>query len=247
MSRPLLLALVAHPDDESLIAGGTLARAARAGTDTAVVSLTRGELGPIADPSLASQETLGDVREEELRQATILLGVPWARCLELPDGELPWIEQPAALEALVAALGGRVPTAILTFGEDGLYGHPDHTAAAALAHGLALRLGGAEVYEAAWNPATLAALASAAASHGLAADLWGLEPEDFGSERKATISVDIRTVLPLKLAALRAHRTQLGPEHLFSQVPLDLAERYLGTEPWAGPPEGRLQDLLGDG
>ncbi|MBA3306600.1 MAG: PIG-L family deacetylase, partial [Thermoleophilaceae bacterium] len=86
-----VVAVVAHPDDESLIAGGTLASAADAGTPTGAVSLTRGELGPIADPRLATRATLGDVREAELEAAAAVLGLSWTACLDLPDGELPWV------------------------------------------------------------------------------------------------------------------------------------------------------------
>lgn len=247
MTGSMILALVAHPDDESLIAGGTLALAARAGVETAVISLTRGELGPIADVSLASSATLGQVREEELRRAAEILGISWVRCLPLPDGELPWVEPPAVLDALAGLIGARVPEAILTFGEDGLYGHPDHTAARNFAHGLASRLGGSEVYEAAWPTGTLVTLAAAMRDRGLPDDLWGLDPAAFGCDRDPTVTINVRPVLPAKLAALRAHRTQLAFDHLLSAVPLDLAERHLGSEAWTGPAGGRLPELLGHG
>jgi LmbE family N-acetylglucosaminyl deacetylase len=242
----MIVAVVAHPDDESLIAGGTLARAARAGTPTGVVSLTRGELGPIADARLATRETLGEVREGELRRAAAVLGAQWARCLTLPDGELPWVDEAAAIAALTELLRPHEPQAILTFGADGLYGHPDHAAAGAIAHRAARELRGVEVYEAAWPAAMVPALASAAVDRGLPGDLWGLDPEAFGCERHATITVDVRPVLEQKLAALRTHATQLASDHLLAALPLDLAEEFLGVEPWAGPATGRLPQLIGD-
>jgi LmbE family N-acetylglucosaminyl deacetylase len=104
-----------------------------------------------------------------------------------------------------------------------------------------------EVYEAAWPSGLVAELAAAAVARGLPHALWGLEPEAFGSDLVATVTVDVRAVLPQKLAALRAHRTQLGSDHLLSALPADLAERFLGREPWAGPPGGRLQELLAGG
>jgi LmbE family N-acetylglucosaminyl deacetylase len=243
-----VVAIVAHPDDESLIAGGTLALAARAGAVTGVVSLTRGEHGPIADGAAATRETLGDVREQELRAATSALGAGWSACLRHPDGELPWVDHEAAAAELATLLEPHAPVAMLTFGEDGLYGHPDHAAARAIAHAaLQLLGGGVDVYEAAWPHGVVAGLAAAAAQRGLPVGLWGLEPEAFGCERDATLVVDVRPVLDRKLAALRAHRSQVGPDHLLGALPADLAAEFLAQEPWAGPPGGGVLEELADG
>jgi LmbE family N-acetylglucosaminyl deacetylase len=242
------VAVVAHPDDESLIAGGTLAMAARAGLSTGVVSMTRGEGGPISDPALASPETLAGVREAELESAARALGLDWASCLTYPDGELPWVDHEAAAAELAALLAGRVPDVVLTFGEDGLYGHPDHTAAAEIAARAIGQLGApVDIYEAAWPSGLVSELAAAAAQRGLPHELWGLEPEAFGSDRMPNVTVDVRAVLAQKLLALRAHRTQLGTDHLLTALPFDLAERFLGFEPWVGPREGKLEELLGGG
>ena len=243
-----LVAVVAHPDDESLIAGGTLALAARAGTPTGVVSLTRGEHGPISDPELAVREQLGEVRERELRAAAHELGVGWTACLRHPDGELPWVDHDAAAAELVALLDPHAPAAVLSFGADGLYGHPDHVAARDIAELALDRLSGeVALYEAAWPPHLVEEMAAAVAERGLPTGLWGLEPEAFGyGDATPTVVLDVRGVLSRKLAALRVHRTQLGAEHLLAALPDDLAVRFLATEPWAGPPHGRaLETLLG--
>lgn len=243
-----LVAVVAHPDDESLIAGGTLALAARAGVRTGVVSLTRGENGPICDRSGYSPEGLGWVRGAELGRAARELGLGWATCLSYPDGELPWVDHAAVAAELAALLAEPVPDAVLTFGEDGLYGHPDHIATAEIvARALRQLDRPVERYEAAWPTGLVAELASAAAERGFPHGLWGLEPEAFGTDRPPSVAIDVRTVLTQKLAALRAHRTQLGPDHLLTALPLDLAERFLGTEPWAGPRGGCLEELLASG
>jgi len=243
-----IVAVVAHPDDESLIAGGTLALAARAGAKTGVVSMTRGEHGPISDPALAVPEQLGDVREAELSAAARVLGIGWSTCLRHPDGELPWVDFDAAAAELVALLAPCNPEVVLTFGEDGLYGHPDHTAAAEITAQAIRRLNApVDVYEAAWPSGLVSELAAAAARRGLPHELWGLEPEAFGSDRASVLTVDVRAVLAQKLSALRSHRTQLGADHLLTALPLDLAERFLGYEPWAGPQAGRLQELLRGG
>jgi LmbE family N-acetylglucosaminyl deacetylase len=243
-----IVAVVAHPDDESLIAGGTLALAARAGMRTGVVSLTRGENGPISDPSRYSAQRLGRVRGAELDRAAHELGLDWARCLGYPDGELPWVDHVAVAAELAVLLAEPVPEVVLTFGEDGLYGHPDHIATAEIvARALGQLDRPVELYQAAWPAGLVAELAAAAAERGLPHALWGLEPEGFGSDRAPTVAIDIRTVLRQKLAALRAHCTQLGADHLLTALPLDLAERFLGTEPWAGPRGGRLEELLTGG
>ncbi|MEJ7783748.1 MAG: PIG-L deacetylase family protein [Solirubrobacteraceae bacterium] len=237
MTHGGLVAVVAHPDDEALIAGGTLALAARAGLPTGAVSLTRGELGPISDPALATRETLGDVRERELADAGAALGLGWTACLRVPDGELAWAEHDAVASALASLLAPQRPAALLTFGDDGLYGHLDHVAARRMA-GLAAELVGKSglrplVYEAAWPVDIIPALVAAAREAGLPVDLWGVDPAAFGSDgAPATAVVDVRDVLGHKLAALRAHRTQLPPEHLLTALPDALAERFLGEEPW---------------
>jgi LmbE family N-acetylglucosaminyl deacetylase len=243
-----VVAVVAHPDDESLIAGGTLALAARSGAATGVVSLTRGEHGPIADGLDVSRERLPEVREAELAAAAKALGADWSSCLRHPDGELPWVDRDSAAEQLAALLEPHAPAALLTFGEDGLYGHPDHAAARAIALDAVRRLDrGVDVYEATWPYGVMTRLAAAAQRRGLPVGLWGLQPEDFGCERPATLVVDVRPVLERKLAALRAHRTQVGPDHLLAALPADLAEEFLAQEPWAGPTGGVLEELAGGG
>ena len=240
-----VIAVVAHPDDESLIAGGTLALAARAGSPTGIVSLTRGEEGPISDPALADRASLGAVREVELAAAGRALGVDWTCCLTHPDGELPWVDHDAAARELAAILSRHAPAVVLTFGDDGLYGHPDHVATREIViAALALLPEPVERHEAAWSPALMPALVAAARERALPSDLWGLDPEAFGSEQTPTLEVDIAEVLPRKLAALRAHRTQLGPDHAVTGLPDDLAARFFAVEAWAGPRDSRLADLL---
>lgn len=243
-----LVAVVAHPDDESLIAGGTLALAAAAGAATGVLSLTRGEQGPISDDALATRAQLGQVREAELQTAARALGVGWAACLHHPDGELPWVDHDAAAAKLAALLAPNTPAVVLTFGEDGLYWHPDHVAAREIALLAVRRLGApVDVYEAAWPSGMVASLVAAAAARGLPVGLWGLDPEAFGSDRAPTVEIDVRPALVRKLAALRAHRTQIGADHLLAALPDDLAERFLAREPWVGPEHGALEELIPGG
>jgi LmbE family N-acetylglucosaminyl deacetylase len=240
------VAVVAHPDDESLIAGGTLALAARAGAATGVVSLTRGEAGP--RPDGVPRTELGEVRERELERAAQELGVDWTACLGHPDGELPWADHHGIADELATLLAPHAPSVILTFGPDGLYWHHDHVAAREIALLAVPHLPGpVHVYEAAWPPGMMASLVAAVAERGLPVGLWDLEPEDFGSERTPSLAVDVRSVLAQKLAALRAHRSQIGAEHLLAALPTDIAERFLAFEPWAGPGGGALAELIRGG
>lgn len=238
-----LVAVVAHPDDESLIAGGTLALAAAAGTTTGVVSLTRGEHGPIPAGAAYGPEQLGEIREAELRAAARELGAAWSVCLRHPDKLLPWVDHAAIAEELAGLLERCAPAALLTFGPDGLDWHPDHIAVMEIVSLAARQLGASlQIYEAAWPQDLMVRLVEAAAARGLPVGLWGADPRGFGSERAPTVEIDVRPVLDRKLAALRAHRTQIDAEHLFAALPEDLAERFLGVEPWTGP-DGVLQGL----
>jgi LmbE family N-acetylglucosaminyl deacetylase len=128
---PRLLGIFAHPDDETLCAGGTLAKYASAGADVRVISLTKGEAGQIRDASVATRATLAGVREKELNAAGNELGLIETRCLDHPDGGLSAIDS-QALVALTSELLHEVdPDVVITFGPDGFSGHPDHIAVGA--------------------------------------------------------------------------------------------------------------------
>ncbi len=124
-----LLAVLAHPDDESLGFGGTLAKYAAEGVETYLVTATRGErgrfgpLGKNGDPA-----EVGRVREAELRAAAAVLGIREVSVLSYPDGELDGVETGAAVRALVTHIRRIQPHVIVTFGPEGGYGHPDHIA-----------------------------------------------------------------------------------------------------------------------
>jgi N-acetyl-1-D-myo-inositol-2-amino-2-deoxy-alpha-D-glucopyranoside deacetylase len=246
--RRSLVAVVAHPDDEVLIAGGTLALAAAAGTPTAVVSLTRGERGPVAPGSLGPGETLAHARERELGAAADALGVGWARCLEHPDGALATQDLYAIGDEVGTLLREHEPAVLLTFDADGLYGHPDHLATrAVVALAAALLKPRPAMLESVWRAGLMAELVAAAAERDLPAGLWGLSPAAFGVERATSIEIDVRPVVARKLRALAAHRTQFAADHLLAALPADLAARFLGDEGWAADDPaaaGALRALL---
>jgi LmbE family N-acetylglucosaminyl deacetylase len=230
-----VIAIFAHPDDESILAGGTLAACADAGVETAVVSVTRGEWGSIARPEIATRETLARVREQELRIACGELGASVVECLSYPDASLTWCDRDAVARDLGDIVLGLVPDAVITFGRDGLYRHPDHVAVHDfVTHALAsLREDGIapSLYEATWPQHQMTALIASAAARGRRAEVWGLDDRKFGvPEESITTVVDVRGVLDRKLRAIRAHRSQLDEGNLFGDLDGELAELFLGHE-----------------
>jgi LmbE family N-acetylglucosaminyl deacetylase len=232
-----LLVITAHPDDEVLIAGGTLAACSELAIPTSVVCLTRGESGPIADPGLATRETLAAVRLQELRAACAELGVSFVKCYRRQDGSLRWSNRSPIAVQLARIIDERCPEVVITFGEDGLYYHSDHIAAYELARMAARRARHqAALYRSVWVNAEMRELGAELRGRGLPADLWGLELEDFGvedDEREDEVVVDVRPFVARKLRALYCHRTQLEPRHALLALPDDLAQRFLGYERFA--------------
>src|SRR3954447_8224298 len=125
---PRLMTIFAHPDDETFGVAGTLRRATTAGHSVAVVCATRGEAGEIADPSLATKEMLGAVREGELRHAMAAVGVDDVRFLDYLDGRLPEADPAEAVTKIVRHLRAFRPDVVVTFPPNGGYGHVDHIA-----------------------------------------------------------------------------------------------------------------------
>jgi LmbE family N-acetylglucosaminyl deacetylase len=126
--RPRLLAVFAHPDDETFCAGGTLAKYVASGWEVMVISATRGEAGQIRDPLAATRRTLGQVREREFYAACEQLGVHHARVLNYMDGTLQNVDPDELIGAVAKAARPFRPDVVITFGPDGAYGHPDHIA-----------------------------------------------------------------------------------------------------------------------
>jgi N-acetyl-1-D-myo-inositol-2-amino-2-deoxy-alpha-D-glucopyranoside deacetylase len=237
-----LLVVTAHPDDEVLIAGGALAACADLGAPSAVVCLTRGEHGPISDPALTTREKLGATRARELEAACAVLAVDWVKGYRREDGSLRWSDRSAIVTQLTRVVRARRPSAVVTFGEDGLYYHPDHIATFEFTRRAVARAEvGAALYRAVWPQTLMSELVAELRARSLPEGLWEMDAEDFGVEdedRDGEVVLDVRRFVERKLCALRCHRTQLGPSNAFSALPADLAERFLGYERFVQVPLG---------
>ena len=132
-----LMAVLAHPDDESLGLGGLLAKCAAEGIETSLVTATRGDAGRYLThrdgPEHPGREKLGEIREAELRAAAATLGVRHVVQLGYRDGELDQAEPREAIGRIAAEIARHRPQVVVTFPPDGAYGHPDHIAISQLA------------------------------------------------------------------------------------------------------------------
>jgi LmbE family N-acetylglucosaminyl deacetylase len=123
------MCVLAHPDDESLGNGGTLAKYAAEGVATYLVTATRGERGwQGAAHENPGPAALGAIREAELRGAVAALGIRELHFLDYIDGDLDQADPAEAIAKIVAHLRRVKPHIVLTFGPAGAYGHPDHIA-----------------------------------------------------------------------------------------------------------------------
>ena len=137
MSESLkLLGILAHPDDESLGTGSTLAKYAAEGVETYLICATRGERGLTGDekdnPGL---KALGKTREAELRCAAETLGIRQVYFLDYIDGDLDQADAGEATQRIAVLIRTIRPQVAFSFGPDGVYGHPDHIAISQFAMG----------------------------------------------------------------------------------------------------------------
>jgi LmbE family N-acetylglucosaminyl deacetylase len=141
-----LVCIFAHPDDETYLCAGVMAAVRTAGHRVVCVTATRGEGGGQADPS-----RLAELRTAELERALAVLGVDEHVWLDVPDGRCAEVPSGPHVDRLARILRTTRPRTLLTFGPDGITGHPDHIAVGAWAAAAfdVARLDGARLLEAA--------------------------------------------------------------------------------------------------
>jgi LmbE family N-acetylglucosaminyl deacetylase len=249
-----LAAIYAHPGDDIYSIGGVIALHAPLG-EVMVVYATSGEAGPIADPSLATRETLGRVREREAKDALAALGGEGAvtHFLRYPDGGLADVPPQELTHRVVDLLLDFAPDVVFTFGPDGVTKHEDHVAihqaateAFHEAHARSAGDAAARLLYSALRQNDVGRWQELLRESGLEA----FDPDDPNQPRgvpdgSIAISVDCRQVLSRKLEALRAHRTQ---SEEFEQIPEDAHPLILGAEHFvqAFPPRQDGDPLLAD-
>ncbi|MDQ3443695.1 MAG: PIG-L family deacetylase [Chloroflexota bacterium] len=227
-----LLFVLAHPDDESFGFAGLMAWAQTLELRIGLVCATRGEAGKISDPSLGTPATLGAVRERELRAAMSMVGVSPVRLLSYRDSGMagtPENQEPRSLvqashEAVLADIVFQIrdlrPHAVITFGPDGVYKHPDHVRIGEIAT-RAVEVAASAAYPflgESWpiNRLYHAAVAREdlmAMSEQTSGPFVGTPPEaiaKMGVPRSEITHVfDVADFIDLKLRVIAAHATQL--------------------------------------
>ncbi len=255
-----LVLLHAHPDDEAIATGGTMARAAAEGHRVVLVCATRGELGEVADGFLAAGESLTDRRVTEVHAAAEILGAQRVAFLDYRDSGMegePTATDPecfamADLEEAAARLaqilteeGAEVLT---VYDERGNYGHPDHIQVHRVGIRAAELANTPRVYEATVNRDHFLML-MAERSAELAEIDGAPDPEemDLGvPAEQITTTVDVRRFVAQKRAAMAAHASQIPEDSFFLQLPEDAFVAAFGQE-WfirRGAERAEVEDTL---
>ena len=236
-----LLAVLAHPDDESLGFGGTLVHYAAQGVETHLVTATHGQSGRFRGhaqgaPEHPGPEALAAIREREVRAAAEVLGLRSVSLLGYVDGRLDQAEPREAIGRIASHVRRLRPQVVVTFDPEGAYGHPDHiaicqfaTAAVVAAADPAHAGEGAErpphavskLYYIAWPPKAMAAYE--AAFRRMVSRVDGVEREAHRwPEWAVTTVIDTRACWDTVWRAVSCHESQvaayeklatLSPEH----------------------------------
>jgi LmbE family N-acetylglucosaminyl deacetylase len=209
------MCVLAHPDDESLGTGGTLAKYAAEGVETYLITATRGERGRYGESGeRPAPDVVGKTREAELRAAAKELGVREVEILGYPDGALDAVDPAVAQEVISGHLRRVRPHVVITFGPEGAYGHPDHIAISQLTTAATSRAADREfavskLYYIAWSAATWAAYQ--AALKKLTSTVDGVERQVIPApEWGITTRIDTSAVWPSVWRAVQCHQTQMN-------------------------------------
>jgi N-acetyl-1-D-myo-inositol-2-amino-2-deoxy-alpha-D-glucopyranoside deacetylase len=241
-----LLLVHAHPDDESIGTGATMAKYAAEGARVTLVTCTLGEMGEIIPPDLRHllADELGQHRIVELERACAALGVTDHRFLGgagrfrdsgmmgLPDNDDPrcfWQADVSEAATLLASIIDEVAASVIvTYDANGFYGHPDHIQA----HRVALRAA-----ELSSSPtkcyATAMPRSVLAAASELPPDSWFMRASDLSAsvpDSQVTTAIDAEKYLSAKLDAMRAHETQITVDGEYYALSNEIGQRVLATE-----------------
>lgn len=255
MLKKRLLGVFAHPDDEGVMAGAFLHYSA-SGVETGLICATRGEVGEIADPALATPENLGQVRKDELRAAAAILGINTLWFLGYRDSGMagtPENEDPRAfaqasavdvVSKLTAIIREFRPQVLVTFDETGGYGHPDHiaiykhTTSAFHAAADAVQFpelgpahSAAKLYYTAFPRSGIRALGEWMRSQNYQGSFSNLGPEKLGiPDDLISIRLNVEQWQETKNRSWSMHRTQMNPNIPFAQMPEELQRQWRSYE-----------------
>jgi LmbE family N-acetylglucosaminyl deacetylase len=258
-----LVTFHAHPDDEAIACGGTMAMAAAAGHRVVLVTATAGECGEVPDGFLSPDETLGERRQKELADAAAILGVARVEILgyrdsgmigtkENEDPDCFWqtpVDDAAA--RLARILAEERPDVFTIYDEHGNYGHPDHIQVHRVGVRAAEMVAVERVYESTMNRDHFVRLMAKASELGFG-EVGDLpEIEDFVDlglpEEMLTTAVDVTAHLDTKRRAMAAHASQIAENSLFLALPSGAFAAAFGTE-WfrrrGAPPGIREAEIL---
>jgi N-acetyl-1-D-myo-inositol-2-amino-2-deoxy-alpha-D-glucopyranoside deacetylase len=251
-----ILLVHAHPDDETINNGATMALYADRGAHVTLVTCTRGEEGEILVPALShlssqEQDQLGAHREIELADAMKALGISDHRFLGAPTKkfrdsgmmgtepnnhpEVFWqADVDAAAQILVEIIEEIEPHILITYDEIGGYGHPDHIQA----HRVAMRaseLSQWQIQKIYWNTIPKSVLADGIAKmKEVGSDFFGAETVDdlpFAKDDEfVTTLIDGGQYVDAKMAAMKAHETQISLDGPFFALSNNLGLQIWGDE-----------------
>jgi len=226
----------AHPDDECLTTGGTMARLAAEGHRVVLVTATDGALGEVPDGLLADGETLAARRSRELEASAQALGVASVHQLGYPDSGMVGTEGNAVPEAFWNADVDEVATrlarlleeegadVLVVYDQNGGYGHPDHIQVHRVGVRAADLAGTTSLYQVTVNRDAILGFMAEAAELGTALGEGTVPtPEEMAKiglpASEISTTVDVGGFLPAKLAAMRCHETQIGDMTFFLTMP----------------------------
>ena len=239
----------AHPDDECIQTGGTMAKVAADGHRVVLVLATRGELGEVPDGFLDEGEQLGLRRIAETYASADVLGADRVEFLgyvdsgmiDTPGNDGPYCFWRADVEAaagrLAAILREEAADVLTIYDDNGGYGHPDHIQVHRVGARAAELAGTPGVFEATMNRDDIIRSMRESSEYlteeqrAEMPDLEGEDAENFGvEEARITHAVDVTGFTDAKRASMRCHRSQIADEAFFLAMPDDAFARAFGTE-----------------
>lgn len=239
-----LVCFHAHPDDESIATGGTMAAAAAAGHRVVLVCATKGEHGEVAEGYLSPGETLGERRVAETHASAAVLGVSVVEFLgyldsgmmDTPENSLEgsfWSCDVEEAAARLAEILRRESCDVLTvYDSNGNYGHPDHIQVHRVGLRAAELAGVTRVYEATVNRTRMTQRLRELAERGeLPSDAPQEGEIELGVwEEELTTCVDVSAWLEVKRESMRAHASQISETSFFLSMPDEAFAAAFGEE-----------------